>query len=63
MSTTKSAKVVRNFKDAGTERHFTAGETVDLTPGEFANYAAGGLVEAAPEAKAADDTKSTTKKS
>lgn len=63
MSTAKSAKVVRNFKDAGTERQFTAHETVDLTPGEFANYAAGGLVEAAPETKAADDIKSTPKKS
>ncbi len=57
MSTTKRAKIVRDFKDAGTERSFSAGETVDLTAGEFANYEAAGLVEAASTAKPADDTK------
>lgn len=44
---TKRAKIVRNFKDAGTETQFTAGETVDVSEGAFANYHAAGLVEAA----------------
>ncbi|WP_313326093.1 hypothetical protein [Sphingobium yanoikuyae] len=57
MSTTKRAKIVRDFKDAGTERSFIAGETVDLTAGEFANYEAAGLIEAVAATKAADDTK------
>ena len=53
MSTTKKAKVLRDFKDAGTEKSFAAGETVDVTEGEFINYAAAGLVEAvAAEPKA-----------
>ena len=43
---TKRAKIVRNFKDAGTETQFTAGDTVDLSEGAFANYQAAGLVEA-----------------
>ncbi|WP_047866759.1 hypothetical protein [Sphingomonas paucimobilis] len=46
---TKKAKVVRDFKDAGTLRSFTAGETVMLTPGEFGNYVVAGLV-AEPDA-------------
>ncbi|WP_312313164.1 hypothetical protein [Sphingobium yanoikuyae] len=57
MSTTKRAKIVRDFKDAGTERSFSAGETVDLTAGEFANYEAAGLIEVAAATKTADDTK------
>ena len=44
---TKRAKIVRNFKDAGTETQFTAGETVDVSEGAFANYHAAGLVKAA----------------
>lgn len=53
---TKKAKVLRDFNDAGTDKKFAGGDTVDLTEGEFTNYAAAGLVEAAAtEAKA--DTK------
>jgi transcription antitermination factor NusG len=44
---TKRAKIVRNFKDAGTETQFTAGETVNVSEGAFANYHAAGLVEEA----------------
>lgn len=51
---TKNAKVIRDFKDAGTERSFTAGKTVELTDGEFINYAAAGLVEAGPTETKAD---------
>lgn len=40
----KSAKVLCDFKDAGTLRSFTAGHTVEITEGEYANYAAAGLV-------------------
>lgn len=40
----KSAKVLRDFKDAGTQRSFTQGQTVEITEGEFDNYAAAGLV-------------------
>lgn len=59
MSTTKKAKVLRNFNDAGTNKRYAAGETIDPTDGEFTNYAAAGLVEAA---SAAADTKADTKK-
>lgn len=41
---TKSAKVLRDFTDAGTNRSFVAGKTVEITEGEFDNYAAAGLV-------------------
>jgi hypothetical protein len=51
---TKNARVIRDFKDAGTERSFTAGKTVELTDGEFTNYAAAGLVEVAPTETKAD---------
>mgnify|MGYP003348237271 CR=1 FL=1 len=58
MSTTKKAKVLRDFRDAGTEREFKSGATVELTDGEFINYEAGGLVEAASTAaKTADEGK------
>src|SRR3546814_12926051 len=40
----KKAFIVRNFKDAGTEKKFTAGATVDLPEGVFRNYEAAGLV-------------------
>lgn len=43
---TKRAKIVRDFNDAGTETQFTAGATVEMTEGAFANYLAAGLVEA-----------------
>lgn len=52
MSTTKKAKVLRDFQDAGTEKSFKADEVVDLTEGEFVNYQAAGLVDAATEIKA-----------
>ncbi|SEQ60495.1 hypothetical protein [Sphingobium sp. YR768] len=54
---TKKAKVLRDFKDAGTEKTFAAEAVVDLTEGEFANYAAAGLVEAASATDAKVDTK------
>lgn len=58
MSDTKKAKVVRDFKDSGTEQTYTAGAVIDLTEGQLTNYVAAGLVEAvAPESKAA--TKAT----
>lgn len=44
---TRRAKILRDFKDAGDERRFTAGETVEISDGAFANYEAAGLVEAA----------------
>lgn len=46
MSVTKTVRAVpvRDFTDAGTTRNFTAGEAVDLTEGEFANFEAAGLV-------------------
>jgi hypothetical protein len=44
MSTIKSARVLKDFKDAGTEKSFTKDATVELTEGEFVNYAAAGLV-------------------
>ena len=52
MSTTKKAKVLRNFNDAGTNKRYATGEAIDLTEGEFTNYAAAGLVEAATGAAA-----------
>ncbi|MAM37492.1 MAG: hypothetical protein CL949_17600 [Erythrobacter sp.] len=59
MSTMKKAKVLRNFNDAGTNKRYAAGEAIDLTDGEFTNYAAAGLVEAATGAA---DAKADTKK-
>jgi hypothetical protein len=52
---TKSAFIIRDFKDAGTEQSFTGGTTVPLSEGAFINYKAAGLVSepTAPEAKAA----------
>lgn len=58
MSTTKKAKVLRDFRDAGTGREFKAGDRPELTDGEFINYEAGGLVEAASSAaKTVEDSK------
>lgn len=42
-----SAKVLRDFGDAGTGEKFEAGKTVDLPAGQFENYEAAGLVEKA----------------
>lgn len=55
------AKIVRDFADAGTETRFTAGQTVDIEEGSFANYQAAGLVEAADEAAPADGGEPATK--
>ncbi|WP_419827660.1 hypothetical protein [Sphingomonas sp.] len=41
---TRKAFVISGFNDAGTGREFKKGATVDVTEGEFANYAAAGLV-------------------
>ena len=62
---TVRAQVLRNFTDAGTERAFEADQVVDLTKGEFANYRAAGVVDAAPEeapAAASDETLAATPK-
>ena len=51
---TVRATVKSDFNDAGTERKFAAGETHDLTAGEFENYRAARLVEATGKADATD---------
>lgn len=38
------AEVLRNFKDAGAEKHFAKGAKPSLDAGVFANYLAAGLV-------------------
>lgn len=44
-----SAIVTRDFRDDGTKRNFTASDKpVQIEEGAFANYAAAGLVTAAP---------------
>ena len=44
---TVRATVVRDFKDAGTERSFTKGEPIeDIEPGAIENYRAAGLLAA-----------------
>ncbi len=50
---TVKATVKRDFKDAGSEKQFTAGTTIDITAGEFGNYSAAGLVEAVVDDTAA----------
>ena len=56
MSETKTvrAKILRDFKDAGDERQFTAGETLEIGEGAFGNYHAAGLVERASVDAATD---------
>jgi hypothetical protein len=47
----RTATINRDFNDAGTEKSFKAGDTVQFEDGEFTNYEAAGLVtavEAAP---------------
>ncbi|GEM_PF-1293973 len=63
MSTkTKKAHILRDFNDAGTERRFTAGSTVDLDEGTYANYAAAGLVsDKAPKEEAKTGSESAPK--
>lgn len=55
----KRALILRPFDDAGTGKSFKAGQTVDLYDGVFANYAAAGLVRAAPAAPAKVNPPST----
>lgn len=59
---TIKAAVLKNFKDAGTGAQFTKGDVVDLTEGQFGNYAAAGLVsEPDAEAKATAKAKAKAK--
>lgn len=44
IATRKKALVVKSFKDAGTGRSFTEGETPSLTEGQYLNYFAAGLL-------------------
>jgi hypothetical protein len=41
---TKEAFIVRDFRDAGTEKHFTGGAILPIEEGSFGNYKAAGLV-------------------
>lgn len=59
---TVSAKILRDFNDAGTEKRFTAGETETLTVGEFANFKAAGLVELVETAAPAATPETTPNK-
>lgn len=53
-TTPKTHYATKNFKDAGTERSFIAGEEItDATAGELANYVAAGA--ASTEKLKADD--------
>ncbi len=48
--TKKTMIATRDFKDAGTEREFKAGETLtDVEPGALENYRAANLIEEGPE--------------
>jgi hypothetical protein len=59
----KKHYAARDFSDAGTERNFAAGEHVDVSEAELANYRAAGLVNTdgpqEPEAAAAEVTTTT----
>lgn len=57
--TTKTMYATRDFRDAGSERAFAAGEPIrDVSDGEMANYAAAGLASPdKPKAPAMSDTK------
>jgi hypothetical protein len=59
---TVSAKILRDFNDAGTEKRFTAGETVEMLRGEYNNFAAGGLVELVETAAPAATPETTPNK-
>lgn len=60
-----SAIVMRDFRDDGTKRNFTASDKpVQIEEGQFTNYAAAGLVTAAPvdtAAKSNPDTSTASK--
>lgn len=51
--TKKRARILGTFKDEGTGESFKSGDKPLLEAGQFANYEAAGLAEAAPAAKAA----------
>lgn len=58
----KSAFIIRDFKDAGTEESFTQGDIVTIAEGAYLNYEAAGLVrkptaDDKPAAAAKSDTK------
>ncbi len=55
----KDAFIIRNFRDAGTERAFTSGAIELIDEGSFANYKAAGLV----REPTADDRKGQVKTS
>ena len=57
--TTKTMYATRDFRDAGSERAFAAGEPIrDVSDGAMANYAAAGLATSdKPKAPATSDTK------
>ena len=58
----KSAYIVRDFKDAGTEQSFTAGDIVTISEGAFGNYEAAGLVrKPTPDDKPAPTARSDAK--
>ncbi|TCD04276.1 hypothetical protein EYB45_08490 [Erythrobacteraceae bacterium CFH 75059] len=50
----RRATFVRDITDAGSGKTFTANSTVTLTEGEYANYAAAGLLANATEKAGSD---------
>lgn len=56
---TIKAKTLRAFNDAGKEASYTAEQEIELSPGEFANFEAAGLVVAIAPAEPAE-TKTRT---
>ncbi len=64
MSEPKTVRVTakRDFKDAGTEQNFTAGEAYELPEGVATNYRFAGLVEDVP-AEAAEPAVDAKKRS
>jgi len=59
MTAKKKGYAQRNFRDAGTEQSFKAGDPVDIDAGSFANYEAAGLVGAKKPTAKADDSAET----
>lgn len=50
---TRQALVLKDFRDGGSGRRFTAGSTIELTEGEFLNFSTAELVrDPDPEDKA-----------
>jgi hypothetical protein len=58
---TVRATVKSDFNDAGSDRKFATGETHDLTAGEYENYLAADLVEAATDKAEPSTTPKPTK--